>query len=94
MDEALDDLGGDPPFPKVGENVPLVWGCTGQGKGGPFLFCWGRLVRDGGSPRAVTVELQQVADRLPEVLAAEFLQKGDGVPPPSGWNIVSRSGAL
>ena len=37
-------------------------------------------MRGGGIPGAVSVEFQQVVHRLPEILAAEFLQKCDGVP--------------
>ena len=36
-------------------------------------------MRGGGIPGAVSVEFQQVVHRLPGILAAEFLQKCDGV---------------
>ncbi len=80
VDEAPDDLGGDAPLLKIGEHPPLVPVGDGQGEGRLFLLLGGFGARGGGVPGTLAVELQQVVHRLPEVLAAELLQKRNGVP--------------
>ena len=75
----------------------------GQGEDRFFLLLDRLGVGDGGVPGAASIELQQVVHRRPEVLAAELLQKRDGVPafrtrkwrPPRGqtcricWNTLA-----
>ena len=80
VDKATDDLGGDASLLKIGKHSPLI--CMGDGQGEDrFFLLLDRLgVGDGGVPGAASIELQQVVHRLPEILAAELLQKRDGVP--------------
>ena len=71
--------GGDASLLKIGKHPPLVRVGDGQGEGGLLLWLGGLGARGGGVPGALAIELQQVIDSLPEILAAELLQEGDGV---------------